>query len=404
MKLFYISKYANTPVNGNPSRQYMLSKYMNNNEGLDTTLIYSRSNGDTNKSFYRLYKTCKFDNFNTVQINGVLLNQMGFSFKRIFSWIQFEVNLFIFFLLLKKKNRPDAVIASSLSLLTFLTVSILKKMHGFKMIIEVRDIWPLTLVETGKFKERNLFIRILKKIELYGYKNADKVFSTLPKFSVYLESENIFNKDFICIPQGFDPNKVSEIDNKKTIKEKKFTVGYAGSIGNLDFVEELCEAAELLKEEDINFIIYGSGPMKEILKGKYSHLSKLNFAGRVPRDEIISKLQNTDVLVNMWGDKQLYDYGVSPNKWVDYMLAEKPIIVSYNGYKSIINDANCGWFIDANSPKKLADKLIEVSKMEKEELKRIGKNGREYVMKECNYQNLASKLLNFILSTDNAYN
>ncbi len=33
------------------------------------------------------------------------------------------------------------------------------------------------------------------------------------------------------------------------------------------------------------------------------------------------------------------------NKVVEYMLAGKPIIASYTGYPSMINEAECGYFV-----------------------------------------------------------
>ena len=35
-------------------------------------------------------------------------------------------------------------------------------------------------------------------------------------------------------------------------------------------------------------------------------------------------------------------FGVSSNKWIDYMYSAKPVIISYSGYKSLINDPGCG--------------------------------------------------------------
>ena len=320
---------------------------------------------------------------------------MGINFRRMFSWIQFEINLFLFFIFLPKSKRPDVVIASSFSLFTFYTVAILKKIYKFKMLVEVRDICPQTEVEFGRIKESGIIYKIFKYIELFGYKHADKIFSTIPKFDDYLKTQGVFKKDFLWIPQGFDKEYIPPLKTKDSSGEN-FTVMYAGTIGEVNLVEEICIAAEQLQNTNIQFIIYGDGPLKESLKQKYSHLQNLDFKGVVSKRKIAEILMGADLLINMCADKSVYQYGVSPNKWIDYMLAAVPILVTYNGYQNIINEAWCGWFIKANDPKLMANKILEISKMSPTELRQIGLNGRKYAIENHDYEMLANKLLNFI--------
>ena len=137
MRIFYISKYATPSKDGNSDRKYILSKYMNRHAD-KVTLIYSRSNGKKYKSSLKLFQKEIFEGLECIRINGITLKQMGINFRRMFSWIQFEINLFLFFIFLPKSKRPDVVIASSFSLFTFYTVAILKKIYKFKMLVEVR--------------------------------------------------------------------------------------------------------------------------------------------------------------------------------------------------------------------------------------------------------------------------
>lgn len=394
MKIFYISKYTQTPEFGNTSRQFMLSKYMNNADN-KTTVIYSRSNSGKHKFMFKLFEKQCFDGVDCVKINGVLLKQMGINLRRIYSWIEFEINLFIYLISLPKSKRPDVVIASSFSLITFFTVGLLKKYLKYKMIIEVRDICPQTEIEFNRISKNSITYKVLRYVELYGYKKADKFFATMPKFDDYLIQQNIINPKFVCIPQGFD--KDNYIDITSSDINEKFVVMYSGTIGEVNLVEELCICADFLKDhDDIEFVIYGDGPLKKYLKNKYSYLKNIKFKGWVKRSEIVKRLNEADLLINMWADKQVYNYGVSPNKWIDYMLAAKPILVTYNGYRSIINEADCGWFIEANNPELMSRKIIEISKMDKEKLKQIGENGRKFAIENLDYSVLGNKLINFI--------
>lgn len=395
MKIFIISKYASTPRRGSTNRQFGLAKYLNRISE-KTTLIYSRSNGLKYPRSLKLSNKEIVEDTECVRINGVTISEMGINFKRMFSWIQFEINLFFYFLFLPKKKRPDVVFVSSFSLFSFYTIGVLKRIYGFRMVTDVRDICPKTELDFGRIKENGLIHKVFKFIELYGYKKADLITASMPKFDEYLKTQNITGKPFLCIPQGFDKEKI-DIRNNQSSSDSLFSVIHAGTIGEVNLVEELCDAAKFLQEENIKFLIYGDGPLKEELIQKYGHLKNLHFMGVVSRSEIIEIMEKSSLMVNMWADKEVYDYGVSPNKWIDYMLAAKPILVSYNGYRSIINEANCGWFIQANNPHLMADKILEISRMDKESLDRIGLNGREHLLKNHAFNILAKRLKEFIL-------
>ena len=81
------------------------------------------------------------------------------SFGRMLSWFDFEWQLF------KMPKialpRPDVIIVSSLSLLTILNGLWLRKKYGCKLIFEVRDIWPMVLVESGGVGRKNPFVFFL---------------------------------------------------------------------------------------------------------------------------------------------------------------------------------------------------------------------------------------------------
>lgn len=395
MNIWYISKYANAD-NDSPTRQFFISKYLKK-RGHNINLIYSQSNGYTNNRFYKLSKSIAKDNVNCIILNGPNVN-LGFNKKRIYSWIIFEINLFIYSITKFFNKKPDLIIASSLSLLTFFTAVVLKKILRCKLILEVRDIWPDTLVQSGKYKSNSFLVKLLKFIEIFGYKNADGIISTLPKFDMYLRDNGITNFKFKHIPQGIDLDLIKQ-DCTPSVNNQKFTVCYAGTIGKVNYVEELLTVATELKDlKTIEFYILGDGPLKNIMLEKYGHLDNIKFFDSINKKEVIPFLSKCDLLVNMWGNFSIYNYGVSPNKWIDYMMSGRPILVSYSGYKSILNNANCAFFTESNNIQQLKEKILIISKMDKEILNTMGHNGKTYAISKLNYEYLSEDLNNFINS------
>lgn len=407
-RIWYVSKYANHPKYGNPSRQYFFSKYFSL-KGHNTTLISSCSATlrQHPKLGFKNHLNYQDEELNCVLVNGPKI-KLGFNLKRILSWLVFELR-FLFYALFYKKEKPDIIIVSSLSILTFLSGSILKKQFKCKLICEVRDIWPLTIIETKNWSERNIFIKFLTYIEYIGYKNADIIIGSMPNLKEHVEHVNPkFKHKVYHVPMGYDPvfySKNNFIKNdpfKDIIKEKvpngNFVVGYAGSIGYNNCVDQIIAAASNLNDESISFLLLGDGTQKEILKKDVQKqgLANVIFIDRVEKEYVQLFLQKCDVLLHPVGVVNIYRYGLSPNKWIDYMYSSRPIIVSYNGFQSIINEAECGKFIEANNPDVLAQTILDFSNMKPEKLNEMGKRGRQYLENKLNYDVLSDYYLEII--------
>ena len=67
----------------------------------------------------------------------------------------------------------------------------------------------------------------------------------------------------------------------------------------------------------------------------------------------------------------------------------------------MINEADCGFFVEANRPDILAETILNISQMDKAELTIMGLNGRKWVLDNCNYKDLGSKLWKFIQEETN---
>jgi len=397
-KIWYISKYAGTPnKGGGPVRQYLFSKYFAI-KGYETILISSNSNGFEYFNFSGDFKLIERPLFKHYILKGNKI-ALGFNIKRVISWLFFEYRVIKFFRM-NKLHKEDTVIVSSLSILSFLTGVYFKKKYGLKLIVEVRDIWPLSLIELKNLSVKNLFIQVLSRIEKYGYSNADYIVGSMENLGEHVK--NVCpdcRKKFRYIPMGLDSSILGGGKKIETKIQSDFIVGYAGTIGNANKVDLILETAELLKDDqNIKFKILGGGPLKSFFQKKYKHLNNVKFLKPVLKQEVGAFLERCDILLNPWENKSIYKYGISPNKWIDYMYAAKPIIVPYNGYKNIINEAECGEFIETDNPQLFAETILKYSKMPNEVLEEIGLNGKRYLEDNLTYDILSEKYLELINS------
>ncbi|MFN5912322.1 MAG: glycosyltransferase family 4 protein [Bacteroidota bacterium] len=321
------------------------------------------------------------------------------SIGRVLAMIQFMLRLFFF--PKSKLNKPDIIMVSSLSPFPILNAWFWSKRYRAKLIFEVRDIWPLSLIEIGGMSRFHPLALFFGFFERFAYQKADKVISLLPKANEHMIAKGMNPKKFVYVPNGFDPNELSKTkplspEYLAAIPSDKFIVGYAGSIGAANAVEYLVEAATLLESQsNICFVIVGKGQHKPDLMKKAG--KNVVFLDPVGKDQVQTILASFDVCYIGWHDHSIYRFGISPNKVFDYMFAAKPIIHSVNAGNDLVADANAGFSIAAEDPALIAETIEMVSKLPKDELNRLGQNGRKFVEEHHTYEKLTAKLLTAIV-------
>jgi glycosyltransferase involved in cell wall biosynthesis len=397
--IWYISKYAWTPSNHIVNRQFNFSKNFVK-KGCEVYLFSSYSCGHktdlTGYHEYRRYYYKELLGVHHILIKGPYVD-LGLNVKRIISWLIFEWNLWLIVRKLKAP-MPDSIIVSSLSILTVLNGFFFKRKFKSKFVFEVRDIWPQTLIDIGGFSKWNPVILILRFIEKFGYRNADVIVGTMPKLDSHVRNSINQKFEFKWIPTGVDLEQFEDITLADSvvcqIPTDKFLVAYTGAIGNVNCVDEIVDAADILKDnQKIHFLILGDGPLKKEMIQRARNLKNVTFIHKIDKKYVNSFLKKCSVLLHPVMKRSIYNYGISPNKWIDYMLSGKPVIVSYDGYQSFINEANCGVFIPAQKPVLLAAEIKKFSKYPQSALDEMGNAGQKFVKEELNYSYLADKYL-----------
>lgn len=323
------------------------------------------------------------------------------SLRRILSWFHFEWNLFR--LDKSKLPRPDVVIISSLSLLTIINGLLMRFKYKSRLVFEVRDIWPLTIVEEGGFSSRNLFVKGLSWLERLAYRKSDAIVGTMPNLAAHVRCELGYERPVFCVPMGVSREHLSDVAElpaeyaERYLSSDKFKVVHAGTIGITNALDVFFAAAQAMREyTDIEFIIVGDGALKQSYQKQYGALPNLTFAPKVPRNMVQGVLAKGDLLYFSVHDSKVWDYGQSLNKVIDYMLAGKPVVASYNGYPSMIDESGCGVFVPANDVDAVIDAVLEMKAKRDEERSAMGALGREWLLQNRSYSKLANDYLQIL--------
>jgi glycosyltransferase involved in cell wall biosynthesis len=88
---------------------------------------------------------------------------------------------------------------------------------------------------------------------------------------------------------------------------------------------------------------------------------------------------------------EVWRYGQSLNKLIDYMLAGKPIVCSYSGYMSMINEAQCGIVVPAEDVVALRSEILRIVDLGSQARREMGERARQWVIANRSYATLGSQ-------------
>jgi len=240
-------------------------------------------------------------------------------------------------------------------------------------------------------------------VEKLAYRKSDVIIGTMPNLKEHVASVSKTNVPVHCIPMGVPSSSyLTQEPLKPDFKDKYFAkdtfkVMHAGTIGITNALGTFLKTAEALQSDPrFEFFLVGDGPLKKEYQEKYSHLSNLIFVPKVNKKQVQSVLACSDIVYFSVFPSKVWDYGQSLNKVVDYMHSGKPIIASYSGYPSMINEAGCGSFVPSNDVDVLINELCRYAEMPREDLVSIGQKGKTWIEKNRSYQQLASDLANIL--------
>lgn len=399
--IWYVSKYVAPPGSGTAGgRGYLLMKEL---AKLDHKVIIITSDSNQLAAPPSLDVDYLFQEIDGIQLCWVrtMKYSIAKSFRRILSWLHFEWRLL--WLPKSKLAIPDVVIVSSLSLLTILNGFWWRARYKCRLIFEVRDIWPLTITEEGGFKQSNPFVWGLAVVERLGYRYSDAIVGTMPNLGEHVQNVLGSFRPTHCIPMGVDkslfasPSVLPHGYEEANFPNGKFIVAHVGSIGITNALDTFLECAESMHgSSNIHFLVVGDGDLREVYRAKFSHLSNLTFAPRVSKSMVQSVLSKCDLLYFSVHVSKVWQYGQSLNKVIDYMMAGKPIVASYTGYPSMINEANCGSYVPAGDVAALQQEVCRYVKMSAQERQMIGLRGRAWLLENRQYPKLAKDYLDIM--------
>lgn len=319
-------------------------------------------------------------------------------FKRILDYISYGLTSFIAGLFI----RTDFIVATSPQFFTAISGCLLGFFKRRKWIMEVRDLWPDSIVAVGSMSDQTFFFKILKKIENQLYKSAYKIIVVTDSFKTYLINDHkIYEKKIGVFKNGVISKNyiypsILEIEQlKKSLGiSDKIIVSYIGTHGLAHGLKFILESISNFDDNKFYFLFIGDGAEKNNLV-KYSKKIKSNnfkFLDSVSKEQIPLYIGISNYsLVNLKKSDEFKN--VIPSKIFENIAMYKPIILGVEGEsKSLIQKYEVGLCFEPENYESFLNALNNISSIDTE----VFKSNCDKMLIDFDREKIAEQLIEFI--------
>jgi glycosyltransferase involved in cell wall biosynthesis len=293
------------------------------------------------------------------------------------------------FLPLPVEKNFNLVIASSPHPFSIYPAKLYAMRNKAKLIYDIRDLWPLTLIELGKISKRHPVIAMMSWAERFACRHADLVTAVPRNCEDYLRTQGLQQGKFLPIGNGAlidqeeTPLPGTHQDCMRKLKERgAFIVGYAGTLGLSNALHILIDAVAKTHEK-IHVVLMGHGGHAENLRAQAKKLhvaDRVHFLPPVTRAQVQPFLREIDLAYVGLEDTKLYKLGASLTKLNDYMLASKPTLYAGNDPGNAIEASGAGFICPPADTSRIAQLLNQAAAMNPSELQALGKKGYDWLL------------------------
>jgi glycosyltransferase involved in cell wall biosynthesis len=407
MRILLINHYAGSPGLGMEYRPFYLAREWVR-DGHEVTILAA------SYSHLRQRQPTVEADFEEETVDGVRYvwlvtpRYSGNGVRRAVNIASFMAKMFRYRRRLRTAFAPDIVIASSTYPTDNWPARQLARKGRTKIVYEVHDVWPLSLVELGGMSRWNPFCLAMQWGESDAYRHADKVVSILPCTREHMEAHGMAAGKWAYVPNGIDPEEWSQPAGSlppehaeaigKLTAAGRFIVGYAGAHGIANDLTWFVEAASSLDAAGATHVLVGQGAEKDHLQRLADDrgITNVVFLPPVPKASVPALLATFDVAFVGWRRQPIARLGVSHNKTFDYMMAGRPVLYAVSAGNDLMSESGGGITIEPESASAIVEGVIRYIGMSRLERDAIGARGRAFVEANHTYPVLARRFLDAI--------
>ncbi|MCB9568829.1 MAG: glycosyltransferase family 4 protein [Myxococcales bacterium] len=324
---------------------------------------------------------------------GVLLRTLNF--------VSYMVSALLRSLALR---QPDVIVATTPQFFCGWAGVIAARLRRRPLVLEVRDLWPASIVAVGALKEGRL-LRVLERLERWMYAAADRIVTVGDGYAEELRARGVDERRIDVITNGVDAEIFAPRPADPALLEKhglsgRFVCAYVGTVGMGSGLAVLLAASERLRalgRDDVAFLVVGDGAIRGELEGeaRARGLGNLVFAGRQPKEAIPGYLASAGCCLVHLQRTPLFTT-VLPSKIFEAMAMARPILLGVEGHAArLVEEAGAGICVTPEDPEALVAGLLRLAD-DPALAARLGEAGRIHVRAHYDRGALAARYLELL--------
>lgn len=300
----------------------------------------------------------------------------------------------------------DLALATSPQILTGLAGLGFARARRVPFVLEVRDLWPESIVSVGALPEGHLLVRALELLEHRLYRAAAGIVSVTDSFVAHFEAHGVARRDIAVVKNGIDldlfvpDTPPAPLRAELAIPASALLVLFCGTIGMAHDVGLLARALARRPEDlDVHVVVVGDGAARDDLAREIAGLAvadRVHLLPPVARARVPGLLAAADLSAVVLRDSPTFA-GVLPSKLFEAMAMRTPILLGVRGEaQALVERAGAGLAFNPGDPDALLAALREFAAMGPARRAELGARARSYALAHHDRRTQARALAEFL--------
>lgn len=310
--------------------------------------------------------------------------------SRLLNQLSFAISVLLKNLNHRFESKPDMIMVVSPSIFAALAAWLLAKRYGVPCIMEVRELWPKLLVDTGLLREESRLFPLLSRLEKSLYRRMDALVALTVGAAHHIAASGGDKKRIFIIPNGIEDTdfdvatraahdgSAEKLRTELQINPLTKVVLYLGHHGSDQALGQLVDTARLMMaRSDILFLLAGDGPDKERLKRIARGMPNIQFVPMNDRNDMWAFYTLAYVCITPLRNIAAFD-AVIPPRIFEIMAAGRAQIGCLKGEPAqILEKSQSALVIPPEDPERLARAITTLTE-NPDRTKEMGQKGRTF--------------------------